>query len=646
MHNVVSPYLLVGITECHDFPWNETSYTFCTRECRNPTAARNQRTHTCYKCGSLRHFKSKCPIVKFQKRVDKKISTLSERQAENKRKLNNTSKNNQNQQQPNKRQNTVKDYAAGHGEKKHYGGAKPLCPKCNYHHDGPYLSGLPSTRQMEFQIDLVPCAATDKGFIRPSSSPWGAPVLFVKKKDGSFRMCIDYRELNKLTVKNRYPLPRIESHEEHLKQILELLKKEEFALTHLHLTEGSEDLIAYCSTLSKKGLGANRRAKLRGTIQISRFCSRACAIEFGKGWVNQFALVEFFIQQLISTLDHAKGANALGDDRRVTLDLKRKPMEFQVGDQVMLKVSPGKGFVQEEQIWTPNIENDGSSVHDEEETEARSFFDESISKDGTLKSVFWADGRSRSSYCQYGDVVIFDTTYRTNKFSFPFAPFVGVNHHGQSILFGGALLQNETETTFTWLFKSFLNCMHYCPPVSIIKDQDIAMGNAIAKKFESEWHEVKEKYDIMDDSWLETMYELRHHWIKAYLKDTFVADMTTSGRSESMHSFFDGFVNAKTMLNDFVVQYDKAISSRRRAEAYQDFRTTNSKTTLHGDHPIEAITSECYTRNIYEVFKKEWKASFDFGHEKLNKDSYFVKYHVGYLNGNKRTRKLLSAKQV
>ncbi|GJW57811.1 hypothetical protein Tco_0104542 [Tanacetum coccineum] len=50
----------------------------------------------------------------------------------------------------------------------------------------------------------------DKGFIRPSLSPWGAPVLFVKKNDSSFRMCIDYRELNKLTVKNRYPLPRID----------------------------------------------------------------------------------------------------------------------------------------------------------------------------------------------------------------------------------------------------------------------------------------------------------------------------------------------------------------------------------------------------------------------------------------------------
>ena len=50
----------------------------------------------------------------------------------------------------------------------------------------------------------------DKGFIRPSNSPWGAPVLFVKKKDGTLRLCIDYRQLNKVTMKNRYSLPQID----------------------------------------------------------------------------------------------------------------------------------------------------------------------------------------------------------------------------------------------------------------------------------------------------------------------------------------------------------------------------------------------------------------------------------------------------
>ncbi|GJS12810.1 putative reverse transcriptase domain-containing protein [Tanacetum coccineum] len=96
------------------------------------------------------------------------------------------------------------------------------------------LPGLPPVRQVEFQIDLIPGTTpvarapyrlapskmqelsnqlqelSNRGFIRPSTSPWGAPVLFVKKKYGSFRMCIDYRELNKLAIKNRYPLPRID----------------------------------------------------------------------------------------------------------------------------------------------------------------------------------------------------------------------------------------------------------------------------------------------------------------------------------------------------------------------------------------------------------------------------------------------------
>jgi hypothetical protein len=96
------------------------------------------------------------------------------------------------------------------------------------------LPCMPPDREIEFVIEFVPSIAPifkrpyrmaanqlaelkeqlqellDKGYIRPSASPWGAPVIFMPKKDGTQRMCVDYRSLNEVTVKNKYPLPRID----------------------------------------------------------------------------------------------------------------------------------------------------------------------------------------------------------------------------------------------------------------------------------------------------------------------------------------------------------------------------------------------------------------------------------------------------
>ncbi|GJV29339.1 putative reverse transcriptase domain-containing protein [Tanacetum coccineum] len=171
------------------------------------------------------------------------------------------------------------------------------------------LPGIPPTRQVEFRIDLVPGATpvarapyrlapsemkelaeqlqelTDKGFIRPSSSPWGAPVLFVKKKDGSFRMCIDYRELNKTDSERTdtthqgidEPIDQLARVRVFVQRLIEVrvitswrVREEdipndcysglddghyEFQCTNPGLPEGSEDFIAYCDA-SKKGFWA------------------------------------------------------------------------------------------------------------------------------------------------------------------------------------------------------------------------------------------------------------------------------------------------------------------------------------------------------------------------------------------------------
>ena len=106
------------------------------------------------------------------------------------------------------------------------------------------LPGMPPDRDIEFIIELLPGTAPiakrpyrmgvnelaelkkqlrellDKGYVQPSSSPWGAPVLFVEKKDGTQRMCIDYRSLNEVTIKNKYPLPRIDDLFDQLKGLV------------------------------------------------------------------------------------------------------------------------------------------------------------------------------------------------------------------------------------------------------------------------------------------------------------------------------------------------------------------------------------------------------------------------------------------
>nr|GEW12956.1 putative reverse transcriptase domain-containing protein [Tanacetum cinerariifolium] len=157
--------------------------------------------------------------------MDKKIRTFAEREIASKRTFENTSRSTQNQQQqPNTRQNIgrlknnnnhgnqggrdnapAKVYAVGRvgtdpdSNVMTLPGAAPVAR-------APYRLAPSEMKELLEQLKEI----SDKGFIRPSSSPWGSSVLFVKKKDGSFRMCIDYRELNKLTVKNRYPLPRID----------------------------------------------------------------------------------------------------------------------------------------------------------------------------------------------------------------------------------------------------------------------------------------------------------------------------------------------------------------------------------------------------------------------------------------------------
>lgn len=87
------------------------------------------------------------------------------------------------------------------------------------------------------------------------------------------------------------------------------------------------------------------------------------------------------------------------------------------------------------------------------------YYEVQVDSKNVIKNVFWSHASQRAEYRDFGDVVTFDTTYKTNMYNMPLAMFVGANHQLQNIMFGQALLQDEQANTFEWLFGAFQNCM-------------------------------------------------------------------------------------------------------------------------------------------------------------------------------------------
>ncbi|GAA0164987.1 hypothetical protein LIER_20500 [Lithospermum erythrorhizon] len=212
------------------------------------------------------------------------------------------------------------------------------------------------------------------------------------------------------------------------------------------------------------------------------------------------------------------------------------------------------------------------------------------------------NSRSRTAYSYFGDAVIFDAMYRVNQYAVPFAPFTGVNHHGQTILFACALLLDESDTSFVWLFKTFLACMHDQAPVSITTDQDKSIEAAIPKvlpktrhyinkwhvlqegqqkmaptieEFESSWNSILKKYDLLRNEWLQSIYNTRRQWVPAYFRDSFFAAI--SPEQEFPSWFFNGYVDQQATLPLFFMQYERALENSFEKEIEADFDTISNR---------------------------------------------------------------------
>ncbi|XP_060200030.1 protein FAR1-RELATED SEQUENCE 5-like [Lycium barbarum] len=294
---------------------------------------------------------------------------------------------------------------------------------------------------------------------------------------------------------------------------------------------------------------------------------------------------------------------------------------------------------------------------------------------GPSGNIFWADSTSRRNYAYFGDTVTFDTTYRTHRYRVPFAPFVGVNHHCQPVLFGCALLLNESESSFIWLFQNWLAAMSSRHPVSITTDHDRIIRSAIAdvfprarhrfcksnifrqvqerlshslhsfptfeaefqkcvnlteiiEEFEVCWGSLLGRYNLKDDEWLQSMYDARQHWVPVYLRDTFFGETSIAKTSDSTNSFFDGYIDASTNIHVLMSQYEKATASRHEKEVKAEYDTINIAPILKTPSPMEKQAAHIYTSEIFLMFQQELIETLAYPATVINDTGSDVMYQV------------------
>nr|XP_043612944.1 protein FAR1-RELATED SEQUENCE 9 [Erigeron canadensis] len=264
-------------------------------------------------------------------------------------------------------------------------------------------------------------------------------------------------------------------------------------------------------------------------------------------------------------------------------------------------------------------------------------------------NIFWADSSFRMNYSFFGDSVRLDTSYRVHDYSVPLVSITGLNHHGQPVLFGCGLLYYESESGYVWLLQNWVHAMAGNYPVSITTEPDHHIQMAVAHvlpqtrhrfckwsifretheklvhisqthptfdmdfrncihaadtvdEFESCWQDLIERYSVLDNEWIQSIYNARHQWVPVYMQETFFGELH---KKETPNAFFDGFVDETTSIQLLAKQYESAVISWHEMELKADYETSSTTPLLKTPSPMEKQAASLYTRKAFVKFQEE-----------------------------------------
>ncbi|XP_052623833.1 protein FAR1-RELATED SEQUENCE 5-like [Lactuca sativa] len=243
-------------------------------------------------------------------------------------------------------------------------------------------------------------------------------------------------------------------------------------------------------------------------------------------------------------------------------------------------------------------------------------------QDDVLDCMFWVDEMEKAYYAEFGDVISFDATFRTNKYRMVFVPFTAIDHHKKSVTVGSGLLSNESIESYSWLLKAFLKT-HGKEPTLVLTDQDAAIKQAVENVFRNSkhrlcmWHIMKKlKKKISDDLFTNTDFRKRFSklvWDINMKPDVF----ETTSRSESMNSFFNTYSESGNLLLNFMMNYDTAIQKQRNTQREFDRASKKASYKMQTPREIELQASKmvgkftlCSTKTVKVILKMDLKHAF------------------------------------
>jgi zinc finger SWIM domain-containing protein 3 len=283
------------------------------------------------------------------------------------------------------------------------------------------------------------------------------------------------------------------------------------------------------------------------------------------------------------------------------------------------------------------------------------FYDFQLDGEGHLKTMFWCDSQSRMDYQSFGDVVVFDSTYRMNRYKMPFVPFVGMNHHRSTTIFGCGIVSDERIESYVWMLSAFLKAMCQKKPESIITDGDYSMMKAIRQvlpgvnhrictwhveenlpkhlrkkaveafrplmyygtspaTFEDRWNAFLAKHQTARNShWLSMMYKNKKLWAASFQFEKKFLGMKSNQRSESLNSSLHRHLDRKMSLLDLAEHYENCVSRLRETEAELDCRASQSMPVPLTDHKrIEVACCQVFTVSNFNILQGQIAKIDDF----------------------------------